>query len=407
MRIAHVQPVLVGLVTGGVLAATLTGLSLAASAAPPAELAFTAAAASPTVQQCEPLQAATPSPSPTPTTPSPTPTTATPSTSSSSTTASASAKTSTSSSPAITTPIPTATTTSSSPDPVTSSPAPAATVSLCVAVQSAQSSVQRGDGALWTVTAWATGGDVTDATIRLTAAPASLTPTFSFGCGSHDGSTSCDLGTLDASSAERQLQAKVTVPASATTVTSVRLTAAGSATNLPKDPQVSAATTVTAAPVASDSPTDTSAPSTSTFPLSVGTLPYVPSVSPTLSPGGNASGLFPSLTPSADPASGKTGTGNADGRTVANTAALPLAAPIFGAQLVGLGLLALAFVLAVARLSVRRRPVPAQAGGAPAAGPPEPPAGSSEPAEPPTEPVPRPPAQQEPTRPAGDGAPEA
>ena len=69
----------------------------------------------------------------------------------------------------------------------------------------AKSSIQRGQTALWTVTAWAQGGDVPDATIRLVAAPASLKPTFSFGCGSHDGSTSCDLGALDAKSAQRQL----------------------------------------------------------------------------------------------------------------------------------------------------------------------------------------------------------
>jgi hypothetical protein len=78
-------------------------------------------------------------------------------------------------------------------------------------VQAANSSIQRGQTALWTVTAWAQGGNVPDATIRLMAAPASLKPVFSFGCGSHDGSASCDLGALDAKSAQRQLQAKITV----------------------------------------------------------------------------------------------------------------------------------------------------------------------------------------------------
>ena len=227
------------------------------------------------------------------------------------------------------------------------------------------------------MTAWTTGGNVPDATIRLTATPATLKPAFSFGCGSHDGSASCDLGALDASSAQRQLQAKVTVAASATTVTSIRLTAAESAAHVSKDPQVSAATTVTAAPAATSSssadPTlpDTTIPGIDTSPLSVGNLPGVPGASPLLSPGGNASGLFPALTPSADPP-GKSDPGKASGRPAANTAALPLGAPVIGAQLAGLGVLALAFVLAVARLSFRRRPAAAQAraAGATSADPP-------------------------------------
>ena len=116
-----------------------------------------------------------------------------------------------------------------------------------MAVQPAKSSIQRGQTALWTVTAWTQGGNVPDATIRLMAAPASLKPMFSFGCGSHDGSASCDLGALDAKSAQRQLQAKIAVAATATTVTSVRLTAAASAAGLTTDPQASATVSVTAA----------------------------------------------------------------------------------------------------------------------------------------------------------------
>jgi len=41
---------------------------------------------------------------------------------------------------------------------------------------------------------------------------------------------------------------------------------------------------------------------------------------------------------------------------IANTAALPEGAPIIGAQVAGLLALALAFLLAVTRLSIRRRP---------------------------------------------------
>ena len=287
-------------------------------------------------------------------------------------------------------------------------------------MQAAQASVQRGQAALWTVTAWATGGNVADATIRLSAAPASLKPAFSFGCGSSDGTASCDLGALDASSAQRQLQAKVTVPASATTVTSVRLTAAGSATDLSKDPQASVTTTVTAVPASSAASAGATGaagaagsplPVTSTSPLSVGNLPDLPSASPALSPGGNAAALFPSLTPSGD-TQAKTGPQKASTRTVANSSTLPLGAPVIGAQLAGLGVLALAFVLAVARLSIRRRPAAAQSGPgstappAPGTGPSEP-AGSEKPEKPATGPAApdSASAQQDPA--SDDDAPEA
>jgi hypothetical protein len=248
-------------------------------------------------------------------------------------------------------------------------------------VQSAKPSIQRGQTALWTVTAWAEGGDVPDATIRLMAAPASLKPTFSFGCGSHDGSTSCDLGALDAKSARRQLQAKIAVAASATTVTSVRLTAAASTAGLTTDPRASATTSVTAATPAATNSADPSAPGgTDVAPLTAGNLPYLPSASPVLSPGGNAAGLFPTLTPSADPPTAKQDPQKT--QPVANTSTLPQGAPVIGAQLAGLAVLALAFLLAVARLSFRRRPAPAQSG--PAS--PEKPAEPSDPPGPPGEP---------------------
>ena len=437
MRIAHVQPVVVGVVTGGVLAAAASGFSL-----PTVEL--TAAASTGAVQQCQPLPLSTSSPTATPTptgtpsgSPSPQPSTSDPTASTSATatptatvsksatpstdpspsatattSSSASSKASTSAKPSTTTATakPSATQTqtktasvaskaitSATPassaataDPaVSSSPTASATsptaqpgqVSLCVAVQPAKSSIQRGQTAVWTVTAWAQGGDVPDATIRLMAAPASLKPTFSFGCGSHDGSTSCDLGALDAKSARRQLQAKIAVAASATTVTSVRLTATASAAGLTTDPQASATTSVTAASPAPTNSADPSAPgSTDVAPLTAGNLPYLPSASSVLSPGGNAAGLFPALTPSADPPAAKQDPQNT--QAVANTSALPQGAPVIGAQLAGLAVLALAFLLAVARLSFRRRPTPAQSGPASAGKPAEP---SDPPGEPPAQ----------------------
>jgi hypothetical protein len=248
-----------------------------------------------------------------------------------------------------------------------------------VAVQPGKSSVQRGQTALWTVTAWTQGGNVPDATIRLMAAPASLKPTFSFGCGTHDGAASCDLGALDAKSAQRQLQAKIAVAATATTVTSVRLTAAASAAGLTTDPQASATVSVTAASPAATNSADPSAPGgTDVSPLTVGNLPYLPSASPVLSPGGDAAGLFPTLTPSTGPPTAKQDPQKT--QPVANTSALPQEGPVIGAQLAGLAVLALAFLFAVARLSFRRRSAPAQSGPASSVKPAEP---SDPPGEPP------------------------
>jgi hypothetical protein len=276
-----------------------------------------------------------------------------------------------------------------------SSAARPAQVSLCVGVQRAQASIHRGRSAQWIVSAWARGGNVPDAIVRLVASPSTVTPEFSFGCGSHDGTSSCDLGAVDASSSQRQLQARVAVAATASSVKSVRLTAEVSAAHLPKDPAASATVTVTAAPAGGTggtAGTGTGSGGTSTSPLSVGDLPFVQSPSSALSPGGNAGSLFPALSPSADPATSKAGQDKTSNRNVANTSALPLGAPVVGAQLIGLGALALAFVLAVTRLSIRRRPATAAAAAtgtataqSQSAQPPPTPAKPAEPAEPASE----------------------
>lgn len=222
------------------------------------------------------------------------------------------------------------------------------------------------------ISAWTKGGNVPNATVRLQATPGDVTPQFSFGCGSSNGTSSCDLGAMDAKSAQRQLQAESMVPSTASTVKSVRLTVIGSAASLPKDPKA-------AATVAIKGSVSVAQPTPSTSPLPIGTLPGVstanPSTGASLSPGGNASGLFPTLKPSPSPSSGSsTGSGsalNAKARQAADTSALPESAPVVGAQLAGLAALLVAFVLAVTRFSIRRRPAPATAApatAAPAAG---------------------------------------
>jgi hypothetical protein len=213
--------------------------------------------------------------------------------------------------------------------------------------------------------------------VRLRATPTvGGAPGFSFGCGSDDGTSSCALGTVDAKSAHRQLQAQLTVPVTAATVKSVSLTAIGSAATLATDPKASAAIAVTTPATAKPTSTTPQAPETATSPLAVGSLPNIPATSPTLSPGGNAAGLFPTLSPGGsaaglfptlDPTPTPTpiSVQKADGRPVANTTALPEGAPIADAQIAGLAALALAVALAVTRLSIRRRPGTAKPGSEP------------------------------------------
>jgi hypothetical protein len=213
------------------------------------------------------------------------------------------------------------------------------------------------------VKAWTQGGNVPHATISLAAAPVSLKPKYRVGCGSHDGTALCDLGAVDVTSAKRELQAQVAVPVTATTVTSVRLTVVASAANLPKKPKVSSTVKVTAPPPGAVVPAPVVGPPLlGTTPLSVGSLPFLPFLpSATLRPGGNAAGLFPTLTPSTDSPASTPASQKGSTTPVANTSALSESASVVGGQLAGLGVLALGLVLAVTRLSVRKRPARASA----------------------------------------------
>jgi hypothetical protein len=239
--------------------------------------------------------------------------------------------------------------------PATTPPATTQTaVNLCVAVTAVQQSSEPGTPIQWSVTAWAVGGNVPNATIQLQATPASAgTPQFSFGCASGNGTGACALGTVDAGSAQRQLQAQLTVPVTAA-VTSVILTATGSAVGLLTNPQASAPISIL--PAASATPS-----------LPTG----LPSATPTpsASPGGSAASLFPTVSPSAS-------TGGS--RQVASTSVLP-AGDHLAVQLAGVAALLVAFILAVTRVSFRRSTAVPPGGAAtpPSAAPP--PAGPDEP----------------------------
>jgi hypothetical protein len=245
-------------------------------------------------------------------------------------------------------------------------------------MQPTHASIARGHAAQWTVQAWTQGGNVPSATISLAAAPTSLKPKYSVGCGSRDGTALCDLGAVDVKSAKRELQAQVAVPVTATTVTSVRLTATASAAHLPKKPKVSVTVKVTAPPPGAVVRASVGRPVLGTMPLSISELPFLPFLpGSTISQGGNVAGLFPTLTPGTDPPAGKPAGQKGSTTPVANTFALSQGASVVGGQVAGLGVLALGLVLAVTRLSVRRKR-PARASAAESGKPAE---GSAKPAD--------------------------
>lgn len=241
---------------------------------------------------------------------------------------------------------------------------------LCVSVQRDETSVARGQTAQWNVNVWSQGGNVSNVKLTLAAAPTSLKPVFSFGC-AKEGTNSCTFATVDSDA--RQLQAQVHIAKSATSVKTVKLTATGSGKGVSTKPKASEPITVTAPPASASASPSASAsssaatssaavpgaattvpqPSGVTSQLGVGKLPFLNGSGSALNPGGNASSLFPKLNPSSGALPTVSGDSNSRTRQVAE--ALPADASVMGAQYAGLAALALAFVLSVTRLSIRRR----------------------------------------------------
>lgn len=378
MCFTRVRPAATSLAAGGILVTGVAAMTFGATATP--AMAAVSAAASITGQQCKtvsvPVSSSSPTPpavsSPTPSsTPSSTPSTpsdsgtSTPTptptpTASSSASASPSASASSSSSTDATA---TATATLSARTVLT---AATTTPSLCVSVTRSEASIARGQTAYYVVDVWADSGSVGDVTVKLSASPTSQTPTYYLGCGSDDGTAACDLGTVSSGSTTRQVEAEIAVASGATSVSSIMLTAKAAGTDVKTDPAAAAQVSVTAASSSqSSSSDDTSSALGDTGTLPLGGTSY-PSLngdgSSYLSNGGSASGLFPTINPSSQPSPGSGSSGQAPARQVAepeaDTTTLPLGTPMVAAQAAGLIALLLACVLAVTRLSVRRRPTP-------------------------------------------------
>jgi hypothetical protein len=250
--------------------------------------------------------------------------------------------------------------------------AAAAPVELCVRVMPLQSSAKLGQAAHWEVGAWAEGANVPGVTVWLQNSPAGgATPGFTSGCGA-GGTNGCYLGAVIAGAAQRIFTAEVTVPATAA-VSSVTLTVTASAAGLTATPRAAepiSFTTASAPSAASTTPARATPASTATT-APLGGMPGVTPPVPSSSPSGDASGLFPNVSPSqagftvTEPTTAAAGnTGRAHDTS---SAAPPTAGDAFGAEVVGLIALALAFILAGVRMTFRRRPVPQPAGPAPAA----------------------------------------
>jgi len=223
-------------------------------------------------------------------------------------------------------------------------------------VEGLQASIPRGKTAEWLVGVWTTGANASGGTVRLSVAPAGEKAAFSVGC-APNGKASCSLGALKAGSTVRMLQARVAVPATATSVTSVRLTATAGATTAVTDPKAAVTISVTAPGTATVAAQVTPlGGGTGISPLPVGYLPYLKGTGATLSPGGNATGLFPALTPSADPS--MSSQSPAAGSPVAETFPLSKNESVIDAQIAGIAALALAIALTVTGLLFRRGHTP-------------------------------------------------
>jgi hypothetical protein len=235
-------------------------------------------------------------------------------------------------------------------------------------VERLQASVARGQPAEWLVGAWATGGNASAATVRLSVAPAGQKATFSVGC-SPNGTASCKLGGLTSGSTVKLLQARVVVPKTATSVTSVRLTATAGAGNATTDPKATVAISLTT-PGTPTVPAQVTplGGSTGISPIAAGYMPFLSGTGAKLNPGGDASSLFPALSPSTAAPSPSPQRGQV-GRPVADLFPAPKSESVADAQLAGLAVLALAVVLGAAGLITRKRRTPKPAatdGGSPA-----------------------------------------
>ena len=233
-----------------------------------------------------------------------------------------------------------------------------------MSVQRLQSSIKRGQAATYDVTVSTENGSASGVTVALTSQPTSQKPVFTSGCSKND-TASCTLGSVTDKQATG-LKAQIAVASSASSVSSIKLTATASVTTTAKwtPPAADESTAVTAATAAAKSTSKSSAGASPDIVLPLGPIPNLNSPdlnaeASLLIGAGNASGLFPAITPSATPSVTPAGSSQPPRRNaapVSDASPVALGSPVMTAQVTGLIALGLAVLLTVTRLSVRKRP---------------------------------------------------
>ena len=200
-------------------------------------------------------------------------------------------------------------------------------------------------------------GSASDVTVALTASPSSQQATFTGGCAKGEGTATCTVSSVS-DKQPASLKAQIPVAASASKVTSVKLTATALITTTEKWTPPSAAETVTVT-AASASPSKSASSSAGVLPestLPLGPIPNLNGVSSQLIGAGNAAGLFPAISPSATPSPSPGGPApSGQRRPVAGSSAIAFVQPGLTGQVAGLIALAVAVLLTVTRLSLRKR----------------------------------------------------
>jgi hypothetical protein len=231
-----------------------------------------------------------------------------------------------------------------------------------VSVQRLQSSIKRGQSATYDVNVSTINDSASGVTVALTSQPTSQKPEFTSGC-SKNGTASCTLASVTDKQAT-DLKAQIAVASTASSVSSVKLTATASVTTTAKwtAPAADETTTVTAAAAAAAAKPDIAMP---LGPVPNLNVPDLNAEASLLIGAGNAAGLFPDITPSATPsasAAGASPSASRDAGPVTEASPVALGSPVATAQVAGLIALGLAIMLTVTRLSVRKRPRPGKPG---------------------------------------------
>ena len=232
-----------------------------------------------------------------------------------------------------------------------------------MSVQRLQSSVQRGQQAAYAVQVWTENiGSASDVSVALAAQPSSLKPTFTSGCAKGDRTATCTVSSVS-DKQPTNLNAQIPVASSATSVTSVKLTATASmATSAKWTPPAATETVAVTAASAAAAKSSAGSPPETTLPLGpipdLNSIPNLNSISSSLIGAGNAAGLFPAIIPSATPGSSAGIQPPAGKRTVepvSESSALGFGKPGLTGQVAGLIALAVAIMLTVTRMSLRKR----------------------------------------------------